>query len=116
MPIDASSGWEQGLKKSTKNTLDRAASSGASASARMHSNAASLADTGEPLVCPSCRREHDTGLYCVDCDVELVGESFVDSVQPTKRKRESYWFFKVVVTVGLSVLVLSMIAAIFWGY
>ncbi len=104
MTINGSAGWEQALKKDQRNTLDRAARSGDGARARMYANAASDVDPGEPLVCPSCRTHHDTGLYCVDCDVELVGESFVDAVQPTKRRRESRWAFAVFILAAMAVL------------
>lgn len=106
MGINASAGWEQGLKQDNKNTQARGARSENSARARMAANAGSLEDPGEPLVCPQCRAQYDTGLYCVDCDVELVGESFVDSIQPMPRPRDrSNWLI-----IGLALTAFSVMA------
>ena len=106
-------GWEQGIQGERKGTLNRAARSDGSARARMAANAGCMDDPGEPLVCPRCRTHYDTGLYCVDCDVELVGESFVDSAAPTRRKRESGWIFVAFVVVALGFLAsLALLGAV----
>lgn len=90
--MTGAAGWEQGLKPDGNRTLGKAAATDGSARARMHANAGRVdEDPGEPLVCPQCRVEYDTGLYCVDCDVELVGASFVDSAAPVKRRKERGW-------------------------
>ena len=112
MGINASAGWEQGLKKDAQNALGRAARSDGNARARMAANAGCTDDPGEPLLCPKCRTHYDTGLYCVDCDMELVGESFVDSVAPSKRPKDTGWIFAVIVTVGIVGIIVMMVSAI----
>lgn len=107
--MNGSAGWEQGLKKDAQKTLGRAARSDGNARARMAANAGCTDDPGEPLLCPKCRTHHDTGLYCVDCDMELVGESFVDSVAPSKRPRDAGWVFAVIVAVALGGLTVTMV-------
>ncbi len=99
-------GWEQGLKPDGKNTLDRADRAAGSARARMAANAGRSEDPGEDLICPSCRRTQPTGLYCPHCDVELVGASFVDTVQPTPRRKERGW----ILIAALTALVLGGLA------
>ena len=89
--MSGAAGWEQGLKKDAANTVNRAAGSTNRAAARMHANAGQFEPSAEPLVCPKCRTHHDTGLYCVHCDVELVGESFVDVAQPRRRPGGLGW-------------------------
>ena len=82
MAINGSAGWEQGLKQGEKDVADRAGRAQDRVRARMAANAGADQDPGEPLVCPQCRRSQPTGLYCPHCDVELVGESFVDVAAP----------------------------------
>jgi hypothetical protein len=109
------SGWELGLKQDAKSALSRANSSADRARSRMAANAGVHEDPGEPLVCPKCRQTQPTGLYCPDCDVELVGESFVDVVEPTGRPSGFGWVFGVVVAVCIGGLVVSMLVTIFRG-
>ncbi len=106
MPINGSSGWEQGLKPLQRNTMDRAGRTDGNARARMAANAGKDVDPGEPLVCPACRRTQPTGLYCPHCDVELVGESFVDSFQPAPRRKERGW----ILIAAISTVVLGGLA------
>lgn len=44
---------------------------------------------GEDLACPACQARYKFGELCPACDVELVCESFVDSVEPFGRKVDS---------------------------
>jgi hypothetical protein len=36
----------------------------------------------EPLGCPRCKARYDIGDVCPTCDVELVGEAWIDAVEP----------------------------------
>jgi hypothetical protein len=44
---------------------------------------------GEPLGCPACKARYDLGDYCLVCDVELVGEAWIDLVEPMPRREDS---------------------------
>jgi len=113
MGINGSAGWEQGLKQEARNTLQRSARSEGNARARMAANAGSTEHPGEPLVCPKCKVQYDTGLYCVDCDVELVGESFVDAVEPTARRREyGNWIIAAVALLAIGALILTIVISV----
>ncbi len=113
--MSGSSGWEQGLKPGEKAVHDRAGRAQDRARARMAANAGAQDDPGEPLVCPSCRQSQPTGLYCPHCDVELVGESFVDASPPVRRRSGTSWVFVVIVAAGLGGLLAMMLVAIFGG-
>jgi len=115
MAINGSAGWEQGLKQGEKDVADRAGRAQDRVRARMAANAGADQDPGEPLVCPQCRRSQPTGLYCPHCDVELVGESFVDVAAPAKRPSGISWIFITVVVLGIGALVVGMSVAIFGG-
>lgn len=113
--MSGAAGWEQGLNKREREVHGRSGSAQGRARARMAANAGAEEDPGEPLVCPQCRQSQPTGLYCPDCDVELVGESFVDVLQPVRRTTETNWVFLTIVIVGIGSLLVMMTGAIFWG-
>jgi hypothetical protein len=111
--MSGSAGWEKGLMKGERAVHGQSGRVQDGARARMAANAGNTEDPGEPLVCPQCRQSQPTGLYCPDCDVELVGESFVDVVQPLRRPRGSGWIYITIVGVGITALLIGMVAAIF---